>query len=675
MCGIAGIVALEAEGNPKNPEHVRRMLGMLRHRGPDQFGIYRDDIAAMGCARLSIIDIAGGRQPISNEDGTLWIVFNGEIFNYPELRPDLERRGHRFRTGTDTEVLLHLYEEYGAACLQRVNGQFAFAIWDARDRSLFLARDRMGIRPLFYTRTADAFLFASEVKALLAVPGVTTEIDPVVLDQVFVYWAALPGNTVYRGIEEVPPGHYLTLRDGRQSLQAYWNFVFAGPGERRTTDEYLDEFHALLDDATRIRLRSDAPGGLYLSGGLDSSIVASLAVRHGSAPLRTFSIGFDEPAFDESDSQARVSDLLGTRHSSVRASNSDIGNIFQDVVWHAETPLTRTAPAPMYLLSRLVRDSGCKFVLTGEGADELLAGYDLFKEAAIRRFCARRPESKLRPLLFQRLYSDIPGLSAVGPAFRAAFYKSTMADVDSPWYSHAVRWRNNARARRFFNREVTDCVASAGPASGPAVPSQFCSWDPLQRAQYLETTILLSQYLLSSQGDRMSMAHSVESRTPFLDYRVVEFCNRLPSSLKLRGLKDKYLLRRLGARMFPEDVFLRPKRPYRAPIHKSFRNPLPDYVMELLSPRRVAAAGLFQPAAVAALVKHLAAGETLGETDEMAFAGILSTQMIHRQFITHFETSERLPEVVYSGCPPQPGLAAMAAVPESNCAGGANGVQ
>jgi asparagine synthase (glutamine-hydrolysing) len=672
MCGIAGVVAFGAEGDPANSEYVRRMLAMLRHRGPDQFGIYRDAAAAMGCARLSIVDIAGGRQPISNEDGTLWIVFNGEIFNYLELRPDLERRGHCFRTDTDTEVLLHLYEEYGAGCLERVNGQFAVAIWDARERRLFLARDRMGIRPLFYTRAGDSFLFASEVKGLLAVPGVTTEIDPVVLDQVFVYWAALPGNTVFRGIEELPPGHYLTLREGRQALQAYWSFGFTEPVASRTTDEYLDELHALLDDATRIRLRSEAPGGLYLSGGLDSSVVAGLASSHSGVPLRTFGIGFDEPAFDESDSQARVSNLLGTRHSCVRVPNSDIGDSFQDVVWHAETPLTRTAPGPMYLLSRLARDSGCKFVLTGEGADEILAGYDLFKEAAIRRFCARRPESKLRPLLFQKLYSDIAGLSAVGPAFRAAFYKSTMADVDSPWYSHAVRWRNNARARRFFNREVTDCVASAPATFGPAVPSQFSSWDPLQRAQYLETTILLTQYLLSSQGDRMGMAHSVESRTPFLDYRVVEFCNRLPSRLKLRGLKDKYLLRRLGARLFPQDVFLRPKRPYRAPVHKSFRNPLPDYVMELLSPRHVAAAGLFQPAAVATLVKHLASGAALGETDDMALAGILSTQIVHRQFITHFRAAERLGDVSYSSCP-QPGLAA--AHGRNLTVGGANGFQ
>lgn len=645
VCGIAGIV-----GEQRDPAALRAsmagMLAMIRHRGPDQFGIYQDAAATLGSARLSIIDIATGQQPIANEDQNLWIVFNGEIFNYVELRPDLERRGHRFATNTDTEVLLHLYEEYGSGCLERVNGQFAVAIWDARRRRLFLARDRLGIRPLFYTESGNALLFASEVKALLAYPGVSARIDPVTLDQVFTYWGPLPGRTVFEGIHELPAGHFLTVEDSRVRKTRYWDMEFPAHGEAAGTpadpEPYLREFQDLLVDATLIRLRSDVPVGAYLSGGLDSSVLARIVAARGGAPLTTFSITFDDPAFDESGFQMSMARFLGTRHEIVRATHADIARVFPEVIWHTEVPVTRTAPAPMFLLSRLVRDSGFKVVVTGEGADEVLAGYDIFKEAAIRRFWARQPRSSSRPLLLRRLYADIAGLNGMGPSFLAAFFGSGLAEVDSPCYSHLVRWRNNARTRRFFSEDVARAANGARTLS-PELPEAFMTWGALERAQYLESSIFLSQYLLSSQGDRVAMAHSVESRLPFLDRRVVEFCSRLPAGVKLRGLRDKRLLRRLGKDWLPPGLWQRPKRPYRAPIHRSFFcQGAPDYVRELMSEREIRASGLFKPSAVEQLVRKARSGTPLGETDDMALAGILSAQLVVRLFVSGFRTAPPL---------------------------------
>lgn len=646
MCGIAGIVATSPD-RTVGADELRRMLGTLRHRGPDQFGIYTDAHAGLGNARLSIVDLGGGQQPIANEDGTRWIVFNGEIFNHVELRPELEARGHRFVTHCDTEVILHLYEEYGAAGLSRLNGQFAIAIWDARERTLFLARDRLGVRPLFYTRAGGRFVFGSEIKALFAVAGVRAEIEPAAIGQAFTFWTALSPRSAFRDIVELPPGHCALLRDGTLTLQEYWHVDFdPAPADTMPLAARVEEFHELLVDATRLRLRADVPVGAYLSGGLDSSLLASLVRHCTTTPLETFSIAFDDANYDESGFQREMARHLGTQHHVVQAAHADIGRVFPDVVWHAEAPLLRTSPAPMFLLSKLVRDRGYKVVLTGEGADEFLAGYDIFKEARIRRFWAREPGSTRRPRLLRRLYQDIPGFSGGNEAFLTAFFKDRLADVDAPWYSHYIRWRNNRRNGRFLAAGARSTAPNAAAfLDEVAVPDRFHRWGPLERAQFLEIAIFLSGYLLSSQGDRMGMAHSVEGRFPFLDYRVVEYCCRLPSDLKLRSLREKFLLKQVGRRWLPEVIWQRPKRPYRAPIHRSFFNAAtPDYVRELTSPTSLRESGLFNPAAVGQLIQRIDQGSPLGETDDMALAGILSTQLLHFLFVKNPRHSNPLGE-------------------------------
>ncbi len=651
MCGIVGTLSL-TRPHPVREDWLRQMLAMIRHRGPDQFGIFLDEGVALGSARLSIIDVGAGQQPIANEDETVWVVFNGEVFNHVELRPLLEAKGHRFSTHTDTEVVLHLYEELGPECLRHLNGDFAVAIWDGRKRTLFLARDRVGVRPLFYTVADGALIFGSEIKALLADPRVGAEIDPVALDQIFTFWSPLAPRSVFRGIQEIPPGHYLLAGHGKLSLTQYWRHQFNAAGDRRAeavspsaAEEYGEELEALLLDATRIRLRADVPVGAYLSGGLDSSIIAALIRNHCESHLDTFSIAFSDPKFDESCYQRQMAGFLGTDHQVVQASHADIGDVFPEVIWHTEIPILRTAPAPMFLLSKLVRDRRFKVVLTGEGADEFLAGYDVFKEAKIRRFWASQPSSTWRPLLLRRLYPDIAELGDTNIGFLSAFFADALTDTDSPCYSHAVRWRNTRRTRRFFSNELADTLRETGVGGGHPLsyPAEFANWGPLERAQYLESTIFLSEYLLSSQGDRVAMAHSVEGRYPFLDYRVIEFCDRLPPTLKLRKLQDKYLLRQLGRKVLPPEIWQRPKRPYRAPIHRSFfHDSTPEYVRDVLSPDSLKRTGFFKPGAVSQLVSKIDRGLPLGETDDMALAGILSTELVHRAFISDFHMTPPL---------------------------------
>jgi asparagine synthase (glutamine-hydrolysing) len=651
MCGIAGMFDRSGR-QPAQEGALRQMLGMLRHRGPDEFGILLDREAGLGNARLSIIDLSGGTQPIGNEDESLWIVFNGEIFNYLELREGLVARGCRFRTSSDTEVVLHLFEEFGPGCLDQLNGQFAIAIWDSRRRCLFLARDRLGVRPLFYTQLADGtLLFASEIKSILSDDRVAAEIDPQGLAQVFMLWSTLTPGTAFRGIRELPPGHFLVASQDGLQVERYWENRFPPQQEvvswaesSRPFEKVVEEFRALLIDACRIRLRAEVPVGAYLSGGIDSSTIASIVRRHMPNRLVTFSIAFGDEQFDESVFQLEMARHLGTDHHVVRASHADIGRVFPKVVWHAETPLMRTAPAPMFLLSELVHQTGFKVVLTGEGADEVLAGYDIFKEAAIRRFWAAQPGSRRRPLLFQRLYGDIKGFSQSSPAFLAAFFGEGLADIESPWYSHAIRWRNNQRTWRFFAEGLMPSSEAACLGQmASRLPAGFHDWQPLARAQFLETSYLLSSYLLSSQGDRMAMAHSVEGRFPFLDVRLVEFCNRLPAAMKLRVLQEKYLLRQAASPWLPEAIWRRPKRPYRAPVHRSFFNEkAPDYVRELLHPQSLRASGFFKPAAVEQLVHKIDASSAIGQTDDMALAGILSTLLLHQQFVTNFRKSKPL---------------------------------
>ena len=636
MCGVVGTYLNAAESVP-DIMMLRRMVSAIRHRGPDGTGFHTEPGIGMGHARLSIIDVEGGAQPIHNEDQTVWISYNGEVFNYPELRQQLERSGHRFYTSTDTEVLVHLYEERGDDFVHELNGQFAFALWDRRSRRLLLVRDRAGILPLYYAQTPTGVIFASEIKALLAGGTVRAELDPNALDEVLTFWAPLAPRTMFKGVSQVCPGEMIMLQGGRLQRRTWWRWEFPPAGSHRCAPEsqLQAELRNTLSDATRIRLRADVPVGAYLSGGLDSSSLVALLNRTVPESLRTFSIGFDDAGLDESEHQRRVAEHLHTTSERIDCSLSDIAAGFPEAIRHAESPVLRTAPTPMRLLSALVRRSGIKVVLTGEGADEVLGGYDIFKEAKVRQFWARNPESSWRPALLKRLYPYLDLTAAQSAAYLKEFFGIGLNCPDDPFFAHLPRWTTTAQCKLFlsedFRRQVEGTAIERFRA---ALPQAIGEWHSFNRGEYVEAVTLLPSYLLSSQGDRMLMANSVEGRFPYLDHRLIAFASALHPRYKMRVLKEKHLLREVMRPELPASILQRAKQPYRAPDAAAFiiENP-PDYVKELLGPECLSRYGYFDPEKVGRLVMKLRRARVNATRDNMAFVGILSTQLWHRQFV------------------------------------------
>ena len=616
---------------------LERMVAAIHHRGPDGSGFHLEPGLGLGHARLSIIDLAGGAQPVHNEDQTVWISYNGEIFNYVELRRTLEMRGHRFYTHTDTEVIVHLYEEHGDEFVQQLNGQFAFALWDRPRRRLLLVRDRAGILPLYYARTRDGVLFASEVKALLASGAVAAALDPDALDETFTFWAPLAPRTMFRGVSQVCPGEMIVLQGARLERRAYWRWDFPDAGAHRTGSdrELAAELREILSDASRIRLRADVPVGAYLSGGLDSSSLVALLNQYVPETLRTFSIGFDDPGLDESGPQRRMVEHLRTVNARIDCRLDDIAGSFPETIRHTESPVLRTAPAPMKLLSGLVRRTDVKVVLTGEGADEVLGGYDIFKEAKVRQFWARYPDSAWRPALLRRLYPYLDLTSTQSAAYLKEFFGIGLDRPDDPFFSHLPRWATTAQCKLFLSEDLKSQInGSAVERFRADLPGRIDRWHPFNRAEYVEARTLLPSYLLSSQGDRMLMANSVEGRFPFLDHRLMAFANALHPRHKMRVLREKHLLREAMKNDLPPSIVERHKQPYRAPDAAAFlQGTEPDYVNQLVSRECLGQYGYFDADKVGRLVAKLRRGRSSAARDNMAFVGILSTQAWHRLFV------------------------------------------
>ncbi|MDP1772125.1 MAG: asparagine synthase (glutamine-hydrolyzing) [Methylobacter sp.] len=646
MCGINGIAALSMQ-TKINERDVRSMLPALHHRGPDGSGIYLDpgQRIGLGHTRLSIIDLTGGAQPMHNEDQTVWVTFNGEIFNYLELRQTLLKQGHSFHTHSDTEVIVHAYEQYGDAFVQHLNGQFAIALWDGNRQRLLLVRDRAGILPLFYTRQGDRLLFASEIKALLPQLAEAPRISPTALDQIFTFWAPRSPNTLFEDIFEVQPGHMLVLENGCLRESVYWDWRFPEQDDyhQGSDTELAEQLYELLVDATRIRLRADVPVGAYLSGGLDSSALVALIRNHSDAPLKTFSIGFEEQSLDESAFQQQMVEHLGVENSRILCRNRDIAEDFPATIFHTETAILRTAPTPMRQLSGLVRTSGYKVVLTGEGADEALGGYDLFKEAKIRQFWGRHPQSEWRPLLLKALYPYLETSGAQAKAYLRKYYSIGLDNPDQPGFSHLTRWFTTSQCKVFFSQELNATLREdAIDRLTGQLPPAFGHWHSFNRAQYLEAKTLMGDYLLCSQGDRMLMSNSVEGRFPFLDHRVIEFANRLNPRLKMRALNEKYLFKQAMKNQLPRQILERHKQPYRAPdIPAFFSAHPPAYVDDLLSEEKLNRYGYFDAQKVGFLVKKARRGSSIAYKDNMALVGVLSTQLCHYFFIERFSQTIR----------------------------------
>jgi len=601
------------------------MARSIRHRGPDGYGLLLDPGAGLVSTRLSIVDLEHGWQPLASDGGSV-LVYNGEVYNHPELREWMRSLGIGFETRSDTEVVHRLLEHEGVAGLGRLNGQFALAWWQPQLRRLTLVRDRFGVRPLSYATTGDSLVFGSEAKALFASGEIRPEVDLAGLDQVFTLWAPQAPRTAFAGVSQLEPGGLLVWERGEiVDRRRWWR---AGPG----TDAPEGGLEPTLRDSVALRLRADVPVGAYLSGGLDSSLISALAQVEKDGELRTFSVAFDDPAYDERAEQELVAAALGTSHHVVEVGSAEIAAAFPEVVRHAETPLVRTAPVPLYLLAREVHEHDLKVVVTGEGADELFWGYDIFKEVAIRARHRDDPERAME--LLGELYPHL-GTSGArrGPGWTRFLLEAGAGD--DPLASHMTRVDATASVRAFYSDDVA-AELSVDAALEPVrdgLPAGFAGWGPLERTAWLEVTTLLEPYLLAAQGDRVAMAHGVEGRYPFLDHRVYGCSIDLPPDRKLTETSDKVALRELADELLPRSIVDRRKQPYRAPeVVPFFAEGAPGWVEEALSPAALDAVGIWEPRRVEGLLRRCRSGRATGVREGMALVGILSTQLWHDAF-------------------------------------------
>lgn len=584
MCGIAGFVsrkALESSGNPaQERERARlldRMCRIIRHRGPDAQGVMIKGEAALGMRRLSIIDLAGGHQPISNETGDVSIVFNGEIYNYRDLQLELEGRGHRFQTHSDTETIVHAYEEYGPACLERLRGMFAFAIWDERERTLFLARDRVGKKPLYYTLTGQGTLvFGSELKSLLQHPEVGREIDPTSLDAYFTYGYVPDPASIYRGIHKLAPGHHLSFKDGALKIEQYWDFSYEATDEARPLEDYLEELRALLDEAVRIRLVSDVPLGAFLSGGVDSSAVVGLMARHMSQPVKTFSIGFHEDSFNELKYARVAARHFGTEHEEFIV-KPDICEMVDELAWHFDEPFADASAIPTYMVSKLARQH-VTVALSGDGGDELFAGYTRYVTDRRRESFARLPRV-LRRQLMQPLSRRLPH----GAWGRNYLHNVALEPLDR--YLDSVSIFTDLGKRSLYTGDFQSQLLRS---SGDDLPgfhtyaASIGSRDPLDALLYIDSKTYLPGDILT-KVDRMSMAASLEARAPLLDHKLIEFVTRIPSRFKIRDGETKHIFKQAIRDFVPGEILNRPKQGFGVPIQQWINQQLRGRIRETLT--------------------------------------------------------------------------------------------
>lgn len=631
MCGVAGIwnPAATVSGASLS-QRLSKMSQRIAHRGPDDEGIYIDANVGLAHRRLSVIDLHGGHQPMQADQAQLVVSYNGEIFNFIELRKTLAEKGWVFRTESDTEVLLAAYHHHGEQFLSLLNGQFALALWDKRQKKLMLARDHAGIHPLFLTRQSGEVLFASEIKSLMPAMHRSLQPDYSALDQIFTFWSPLPPATGFQGVEQLMPGECLVLSESaeRRFTSFEWSYPATGQERRDAPEKLASELREILEDSVRIRLRADVPVGCYLSGGIDSSATTALVASMGSKPT-TFSVNFDDPSVDESEWQESLYRHLGVEHSSIKIGEREIANSLPKAIWHAERPILRSAPVPMMHLSSLVRNSGFKVVLTGEGADEVLGGYDIFKESKVRHFWAKQVGSQWRWALLRRLY---PWMDLGSLNYLKRFFGQDLERLNDSVFSHLPRWRNTAQSKQFYSGFMQSKVSMTAMESVERwMPQGATQWAPLHRGQFLESRLLMDGYLLSSQGDRMLMANGIEGRFPFLDPRLIQFANSIAPNRKLPGLNEKALLKMAVKDLVPQSILNRPKQPYRAPDGTSLASA--PFMSSVLSRRSIERAGYFDANKVEMLWRKAQAGRLHAMRDQMALVGIVSTQLWHEQFI------------------------------------------
>ena len=598
MCGIAGILEFERDARA-NSTMLRGMCGIIAHRGPDDDGFYTDGPVGIGMRRLSIVDLATGHQPISNEDGSIWIVYNGEIYNHLELREKLIAHGHSYRTHSDTETVVHLYEEYGRDCVQHLRGMFAFAIWDRNQRSLFIARDRLGIKPLYYTLTPERLLFGSEIKTLLTA-GVRPEFDRTALPE-FLAFGYLSGETTfYSGIRKLMPGHTMEIGlEGHPDIRRYWDLDASQVHESRDETHYVRSYRELLEGAVNSHLMSDVPLGVFLSGGLDSSAVAALMTKIRREPIETFSVGYSEQTFSELPFARTVANQIGSQHHEVMVSEQDFFDALPHLIWHEDEPIVWPSSVSLYFVARLARER-VTVVLTGEGSDETLAGYTRYaftlKNAALDRVYRGVTPSGLR----RGLRNSVANSSLLGATIRRKLEHTFLAKDGEEWSSFYFDNFFSAFAEREQRGLLRPELSEEFP-SGSAYKNVLHYWEVssgelLQRLLYTDIKTYLVELLMKQ--DNMSMAASIESRVPFLDHVLVEFATRIPQSVQIKGLAGKTILKRAVEDLLPHEIIYRPKLGFPTPWSGWLAGPRLEKIQELLLEPRSLDRGYFRREAI-----------------------------------------------------------------------------
>ena len=604
MCGIAGFVTTTPS---ENPGVLERMTDSIRHRGPDDFGFFHDPCVWLGHRRLSIVDLAAGHQPMTNEDESVWIVFNGEIFNHAGVRPALEKAGHRYATRSDTETIVHAWEQYGSDCVSHLRGMFAFALWDRNTRTLFIARDRLGKKPLYYFWDGRLFVFASEIKALLEHPAISPRFEESLLPEYLAFGYVSEERTLFTGIRKLMPGHHLTLTlDGRGGadlrIAPYWQ-IPAPAEEDRSDDEWIRDCRRRLEETVRLRLMSDVPLGMFLSGGLDSSAIAAIMTRMVDGPVKTFSVGYSESAWSELDYARQVARTIGTDHHEVVVSMDDFFNALPRLVWHEDEPITWPSSVSLYYVSRLASEQ-VKVVLTGEGSDEMFGGYARYRFYALNQRYLRYYHLLPAPLR-RSLRARIAASPLLSASLRRKLQHTFLGlgeDLESLYLDNFYS--------AFSAAEQGSLLASAPP--GAAYANFLRYWNEardfplLPRMLYTDQKAYLVELLMKQ--DQMSMATSIESRVPFLDHEFVEFSTRVPARLKIRGGEGKYIVKKAVEDLLPREIVYRTKMGFPTPLRDWFRHPRAGALFTLLRSRDGLLASYIDPAALDSLIERQTSG-------------------------------------------------------------------
>jgi asparagine synthase (glutamine-hydrolysing) len=627
MCGICGKVNLDRNDASVEPALIRAMMDTIRHRGPDDDGLYVTPGAGLGHTRLSIIDLGSGHQPLSNEDGTIWIVFNGEIYNYRELRAFLVGKGHVFKTQTDTEAIVHLYEELGPQCLEKLRGMFAFALWDEKKKTLFLARDRVGIKPLYYSLTDKAIVFASEIKAILADPAIRRELAPEMIDR-FLSFLYVPGEeTLLRGISKLAPGHYLQLKDGKAEIRQYWDLQFFQPAERPSLKDAENKLSNLLAEAVELHMIADVPVGILLSGGVDSTAVLSCAAERTQKEISSFTVGFSDPGVDDERPYARLAaESCGSRHHEMTITASDFAEFLPRYVWHMEEPVCEPPAVALYYVSKLARNY-VKVLLSGEGGDEAFAGYNNYRSIVwLERL------KQVWPAVNGAASWGLSQLNSWVHSSRVAKYaplvNATFPDYYYSRTSTPYRYTGNGIGELYSVDFVKSIDREYTVEPIRKLFSTVKNQSVLDQMLYIDTKTWLPDDLLI-KADKMTMANSLELRVPLLDHRILEFAASLPPHYKLNGFTLKYIWKQCLSKRVPGRILKRRKAGFPVPYESWLRYTLKDQVRAILTDRKTMERGYFQKAAVGKLID---ANRDYGSYSKEVFS-LVALELWHRMFL------------------------------------------